>query len=81
MTLATAPTNFLLMLCTDQLVVLNRVSDVTDLGGSQDGYPPVSLLPDFGKEQERVEKLVRMGTTDEKYRTISGDIECASWPM
>lgn len=36
------------------------------------------LFPDLREKEQRVEKLVRMGTTDEKDGAILGDVECAA---
>ena len=38
----------------------------------------MGLLPDFRKEEQRVEKLVRMGTTNEKDSSLTRDVEGTS---
>jgi hypothetical protein len=45
---------------------------------SNDRHPPVRLLPDLRKQQQRVQKLIRMRTTYEQYRSFCGYIECSS---
>lgn len=40
----------------------------------------MSLFADFRKEQQRVEELVGVRSTDKEDRPIFGDIECSSRP-